>query len=135
MTNEDWREILEHTRMRVRQAGLSDVDESVTLDLLSTRAARDDFLQYLSRLIGAVSERSYSGYMRSLQKIRESVTTEGGGPIEGIEIRVTESDYNLYRAERIDLSELNDFSLLIDQLKRLKGEIENSGELSEQTDS
>jgi hypothetical protein len=135
MTSEDWREILEHTRMRVRQAGLSDVDEVVTLDLLSTTIPRDDFLQYLTRLIGAVSERSYSGYIRALQKIRESVTTEGGGSIEGIEIRVTESDFNLYRTERIDLSELNDFSPLIDQLKRLRMEIENSGTLNEQADS
>jgi hypothetical protein len=131
MTNDEWREVLEHTRTRIRQAGFMAVDESVTLDFQSTASAKNDFLRYLSQLISALSERSHSGYMKALQRIQKSVCTENGGVVEGIEIRVSDRDYNLYRTERIDLSELNDLTLLIEQLQRLKGEIANSEAFNE----
>jgi hypothetical protein len=69
--------------------------------------------------------------MKALQRIQKSVCTENGGVVEGIEIRVSDRDYNLYRTERIDLSELNDLTLLIEQLQRLKGEIANSEAFNE----
>lgn len=131
MTNDEWSEVLEHTRMRIRQAGFMAVDEAVTLDFQSTTSARNDFLRYLSQLIYALSERSRSGYMKALRKIQDSVRTENDGQVEGIEIRVTDRDYKLYRTERIDLSELSDLTALIDQLQKLKGEIANSEAFNE----
>lgn len=131
MTNDEWEEILEHTRKRIRQAGFMVVDESIMLDFQSTTNAKNDFLRYLSQLINALSERSHSGYMKALQRIQESVSTESDGLVEGIEIRVSDNDYKLYRTDRIDLSELNDLTPLIEKLKGLKGEIENGGEFNE----
>lgn len=131
MTNDEWGEVLEHTRMRIRQAGFIAIDESIALDFQSTASAKNDFLRYLSQLISALSERSHSGYKKALQKIQTTVRTENDGEVEGIEIRVSDRDLNLYRTERIDLSELNDLTLLIEQLQRLKGEIANSEALDE----
>lgn len=86
LTQEEWTEVLEHTRRRVREVGFVDLDGRVAIDFHATDDAFLDFSTYLSRIIGGLEERSLSAYRRALQALREGIETEGSQPVEGIEI-------------------------------------------------
>jgi hypothetical protein len=128
LSRDDWREMLAHIRTQVREVGLADIDDRIAGDIRASVDSRDDFSRYLAMLLRALNEQSYSGYKRALRAIRESIRTEEGGPIEGIEILVTEADANLYQTRRIDLEELTDLAPVISDLAELYTNLKRAGE-------
>lgn len=135
LSQEDWSDLLAHIRRRVRDVGLADLDTRLTLDFRTTDSSRADFLRYFSSLLGAASERSYSGYQKALRTIQDCVRTEDGGHVEGIEVRVTDADYGLYGTPTIDLGALTDLGALSVELERLWRELHESGLVDEQEDA
>lgn len=123
LSHEDWIDVLTHTRRRVREAGFGDLDERVTLDFRSTQSPPVDFLRYLDSLISAVGERSYSTYQRTMDIFQQSMSTESGRPVEGIEVQIEDTDRAVYGADRVDLSDSEDLSEVLDALKRLRADI------------
>src|SRR5215469_14344968 len=105
LSSDDWAEILKHTRTRVREAGLRDLDEQVTLDFRPTESGSADVLRYLDSLISALGERSRSTYQRALDTFREYVRTEDGTSVQGIEVRVQDRDFNIFSTHRVDLAD------------------------------
>jgi hypothetical protein len=127
LSRADWEELLTHTRMRVREAGLTEIDVHVTMDFRSSQSPSQDFRNYLGSVINAVGERSYSGYRRAMDIFRESVKTEDGTEISGIEVRVGDQDFGVYRASTIRLDDQVDLTALVSALKRLQGDLEQAG--------
>lgn len=135
ISDDDWAEVLMHMRIRVREAGLADLDERVTLDLRTTQSPSADFRRYLDSIISALGERSYLTYQRTLDIFRGSLETESGGAIEGVEVRVEERDYAIYSTNRIDLSQQEDLHQMIGDLKRLRQDLLTAGVIDEQDDA
>jgi hypothetical protein len=123
LSNDDWEDVLAHTRERVREVGLADEDIQIMLDFRSEESTMLNFLSYLDSLLNAVGERSSSRYQQTLDVLRQSVSTEKGGEISEIDIQVDERDYGLLGAQRIQLGNQADFSVLIEELKKLREDI------------
>src|SRR5688572_11237505 len=102
LSNEDWIEVLDHLRLRVREAGFADLDERLTLDFQPTNQGRTDFLRYLSSLISGLTERSYTCYSRALETLQSALEIEGGNHVEGIEVIFDEADSRLYGTHQIN---------------------------------
>ena len=132
LSKKDWQEILHHTRAKVQEVGLADVDLQVTMDFQATGSPCADFSRYLSSLISALSERSCFGYQKTLDIFRECLTSENGKQIEGIEIRVVDRDHGMYGSSLISLSDQNDLSTLILDLKNLQNELLDAGLFDEE---
>jgi hypothetical protein len=79
-------QVFSHIRRRVRECGLADMDNSITADFRGSETPQRDFRHYLSTLMGALTERSRSGYEKSLRAIQESIRTKSGGPVEALEV-------------------------------------------------
>lgn len=133
LSNDDWAEVLQHTRTRVREAGLSDVDERVALDFRPTESASADFLRYLDSVISALRERSSSTFQRAFDTFREYVRTEDGTPVQGIEVRVEERDFRIFPTHRIDLGDQPNLGVSIEELTRLRHALLSSGLFDEQS--
>jgi hypothetical protein len=123
-SREEWADILVHTRRRVREAGLVDLDERVTLDFRTTQSAGEDFLRYLDSLISAVSERSHSTYRRAMEIFQHSVSTQSGRAVQGIEVQIADADRVVYGADRVDLADNEDWGETLRELKGLREVIE-----------
>jgi len=123
LSNQEWAEVLGHTRMRVREIGFAELDEEVFRDFRSYDDAKSSFFQYLGTLIAALHERSFSGYQRALYAIRESIQTEDGGSVEGIEVYISDSDFPMFQSRSLDLAELDDLTSLIEELQMLKDDL------------
>lgn len=119
ISESDWIEVLGHLRMRMQEAGLHDVDDLVMRDLQATQYATPDVHRYLERTIRVMTERSQFGYRRALTALRENVAVESGGEIEGIDLVFSEHDAALYGVQTSDLSVVDNFDPLIEQLKAL----------------
>lgn len=131
MADDDWEEIFHHMRRRVREVGLADLDDRLTVDFEGTGDARRDFLSYLSRLTGAVSERSYSGYAKALTTLREALSAEGDQGVEGIEVFVSETDSQVFGTSRVDLGRVEDLTPLIHELGSLRQYLRKKGLIDE----
>jgi len=132
LSKEDWQDILGHTRARVREAGLAEIDMQVTMDFRTTESSGADFLRYLTSLISALGERSYSGYQRTLDTFRECLRSENGKPIEGVEIRIEDRDYGVYGTSLVSLADQTDLSIVIGELKNLRKELLEAGLFDEE---
>ena len=132
ITEQEWKEIFAHTRTRAREVGLEEIDNQISMDFRSSASASLDFLRYLENLISAVVERSESGYEKTLDAIRESVATESGEIVQGIEIQIQDGDEGLFGIDSIDLAGLTDQSLLIQELMRLKDDLVQADLFDEQ---
>ncbi len=124
MTNDDWAEVLQHTRKRVREEGLERIDELVTMDFERSNSAKWDFQRYLTGVIGALSERSGRGVTRAISILRNSLMSDSVEQLEGIEVSVIEEDRPSYGVDRIRLEPTDDYSPLIDELKKLLYSVE-----------
>lgn len=127
LSTEDWFQVFSHIRRRVRECGLADIDNSITADFRGSETPQRDFRHYLSTLVGALTERSRSGYEKSLRAIQESIRTESGGPVEALEVVVTDADRVVYQTDRIALEDVRDFTLAIGELKKLEHDIGLAG--------
>ena len=119
LSDSDWADVLRHLRMRMQEAGFGDVDDLVMGDFRSMGRPALDVHRYLERVIHAMSERSQFGYRRALRALRENVRVEGGGEVEGIDLVFSEHDATLYGMRTSDLSDVDNFDPLIEQLKAL----------------
>lgn len=127
LSDSDWSEVLDHTRRRVREAGLEDVDRRVTLDFRPSKNPSADFLRYVSSVIAGTTEKSLSGYTRALGALREGLTVEGAQQVQGITVAFNEGETRLYGVERIDLGEAQDLRPLILELEKLREYLTRNG--------
>lgn len=127
LTDDDWSDVLEHTRRRLWELGMADVDRDVTTEFRTSQAPSSDFLRYLSRVTAAVRERSLSGYRRALDTLRENITTDRGGQIDGIDVVFTQGDARVIGREKLDLSKVGDYELLINELESLRAYLHKNG--------
>lgn len=134
-TSIDWAEVLTHTRMRVRDVGLTEIDARVTMDFRTSQKPSQDFRNYLTSVINAIGESSYSGYQRTIKIFNECLRTENGTQIEGVEVRVDDRDFGVYRADIIRLDDQRDWAELVKELKQLQVDLEQSGLFNENGNS
>jgi hypothetical protein len=127
LSTEDWFQVFSHIRRRVRECGLADIDNRITADFRGSESPQRDFHRYLSTLVGALTERSRSGYEKSLTAIQESIRTEDGDPVEGVEVIVSDADSVVYQTDRIALKDGRDFTLVISELRKLERDIGLAG--------
>jgi hypothetical protein len=127
LSTEDWFQVFAHIRRRVQECGLADIDNSITAGFRGSETPQRDFRNYLSTLVGALTERSRSGYEKALRAVQESIRTESGEPVEGLEVIVADSDRVVYQTDRIALKDARDFTLVIDELRRLEHDIGLAG--------
>ncbi len=99
LSKEDCADILDHTRRRVWDLGLAELDSRVMLDFRATDSPSADFMRYLAVLSYAVAERSQTGNEKALNALPEGVELEGGGQVEGIEVMFTEGDAVAFGAD------------------------------------
>lgn len=132
LSKEDWQDILEHTRKRVREVGLIEIDMQIFKEVRTTESPTADFHRYLNLLISALSERTRSGYQRTLQIFQDCLKAENGKPIDGVEIRIEESDQTRYGTKLISLADQTDFLTLIGELKSLQMDLQNAGLFDEE---
>ena len=134
LPDEDWNDLFEHMRTRVREVGLSEIDQRIARDFRGTERRSKDFLLYLDQFLQAISESSASTYRRSLDRFRQYLETEDGSEIEGIEVAMIESDSLLYSVDSLDLGEQTDNEPIVRELKRLRSDMEEAGLFDEQED-
>lgn len=120
ISESDWAEVFRHLRMRVQKENLRELDDRVMLDFGSTDDSALDVQRYLERVIRALSERSQLGYRRALDALRSGVEVEGGGVVEGIDLVFTEHDHAVYGMTKSDMSAVDNFDPLIEQLTALR---------------
>lgn len=120
MGPDEWADVLNHLRKRVREVGLADLDDLIASDFRMSPIPSSDVLRYLDILISALNERSQLGYRRALEALRDSVDSESGQPIEGIEVAITEDDVRLFRRERIDLASTQDYTEVVAELTAIR---------------
>lgn len=131
MTEDDWIEVFEHTRKRVRQVGLAHIDDVVTMDFPRTASASGDFRRYLSSIKSALSERSRNGVSRAMEIFREAVQTEDEGAVAGINVEFTENDRRIFKHDFLDLESINDYGPLVRELDLLLSDLDQKGVFSE----
>ena len=127
LTDDDWSDVLEHTRRRLWELGMADVDRDVTTEFRPSQAPSSDFLRYLSRVTAAVRERSISGYQRAMGTLHENLKTESGGQVDGIDVVFTEGDARVFGLTKFDLSKVGDYELLIKELESLRAYLHKNG--------
>lgn len=118
LNQDDYRDILRHLRLRLREEGGADMDERLATEIHPSDDARADLLRYLGVLISFLKQRSRRGYNAARELLREYITLEGG-EVEGIEVRLTGADREAYDVAVIDLAQQEDYSELIEGLDRL----------------
>lgn len=124
LEQEDYRDILRHLRLRLREEGGADIDELLSTEIRPSDDGRADLLRYMGVLIGFLKQRSRRGYNAALDLLREYVSVEGG-EVEGIEVRLTDEDREAYNVDVIDLAQQEDYSELIEGLERLHNQLLN----------
>lgn len=118
---EDYRDIYRHLRTRLRESGREDLDSLLAREFRPSESPLDDLLTYLDRLIAALREQSQRGYYAALELLQRYVDPIDADEIQGVEIFLTEPEQEAYgvTVTLIDLSELNDYSRLIEGLESL----------------
>ncbi|BAZ32020.1 hypothetical protein NIES4074_45210 [Cylindrospermum sp. NIES-4074] len=116
---EDYRDIYRHLRTRLRESGREDLDSLLAREFRPSESPLDDLLTYLHRLIDALRERSQRGYHAALELLQEYVDPIDANEIQGVEVFLTDPEQEAYGVTVIDLSELDDYSRLIEGLESL----------------
>jgi hypothetical protein len=86
MDNQDYRELLQATRDKVEELGLSALDERITSNMRCSDGPFWDLLFYLKHLREEIQLGSDIQYRETLRRVREYVQTESGAPVEGMRI-------------------------------------------------
>jgi hypothetical protein len=127
MSDDDWSDLLQHTRRRLRELGMADLERDVTTEFRLSQVPASDYLRYLARVTAAVRERSRLGYRRAMDTLRENLETEGGGQVDGIDVVFAEGDASVYGIERLDLGTASDYEPLINELESLRAYLSING--------
>jgi len=120
---DDYRDILRSTRKTLIDAGLGGVDERIVSDLRDLQGPFDELVHYIKLLIDEISLGADEQIKRVLRRVRASVHTESGEPIEGIEVRLSPEEHHRYGVERLIFGPdktlqkiVTDLQLLLDEL-------------------
>lgn len=127
LTNKDWGDILDHMRLRVREAGLTDLDDRIFIDFLITNDSRRDFSRYLSALINALTQISNYRHTKTLNIFQDVLGTERAQHVDGIEIIFSDVDSQLFGAKQFDLANAENLAPLIRELELLGGYLMSKG--------
>jgi hypothetical protein len=127
LTRADYLEILRVLQSRLREADPV-AYEMVARSFEQPRDPRDAVLFYLDLVAKIMAERSGGENGRILDLANRYIRTEGGGPVQAIQIELSPQEQELYEMAAFDLARLPDRSAFIESLQSLRyGLLEDNG--------
>lgn len=130
MNDNDFTELLQYLRGRLRRAGLGSLDERLlSSNVLSAETPSERLLRYLEMLEVEFSLQTDRSQAQLIERLRRVVATESGEPIQGVEVRFSEVDRELYGADRFDLWPTREMDTLVERLRALRSELGDSRDL------
>ncbi len=99
LTDNEYHEILHHIRKTINQVGLGGIDERIISEMHDAQGPFYELIYYLKLLVDEIALGSDEQIKSVLRRIRESVETETGEPIQGIELQLTPEEADRYRTK------------------------------------
>jgi hypothetical protein len=132
VTEAEYAELLEYVRRAMREHGLGEFDARLAVELDTDAEERQErvppsmlLLRYLDLLAVRLQLHAAETAGGVLAGLNEVARTEGGGPIEGVELQLTENDRTLFAidANAVDLVALPRLGDLVDDLLALRARL------------
>lgn len=133
MTNEDYRDLLQVTRMRVAELGLGALDERITSNMRGSDGPFWDFLFYLKHLREEIQLGSDVQYRETLRRVRQHVETESGVPVEGIRIEFSPEEAGRYNMRDLVITPSSELGGIGEELGSLIEELRRDREQNSET--
>ena len=101
LNKDDYRDILTGMRKALRQAGFGGIDERILTELQGSEGPYYDLIYYLKHLIDEVALGADEQLRNVLRRVRQTVETESGASVEGIEVHLTQEEAERYHTKNI----------------------------------
>ena len=101
LTEKEYRDILTDMRNFIRQVGLGGIDERIISELHNMQGPFYELVYYLKLLVDEIALGSDEQIKSVLRRVRGSVETESGSPIQGIEVQLSPEEADRYRTKKL----------------------------------
>jgi hypothetical protein len=124
LNDRNYRDILEHIRVSLRERELGGVDERIMSDLRGSEGPFYDLVFYLKHLIEEVSLGSDEQLRGVLRRIRSTVHTQSGEPVQGIRVELLPEERERYGIRQVDFAPTPELQEVASELRDLLQEIQ-----------
>jgi hypothetical protein len=132
VTEAEYADLLEYVRRAMREHGLGEFDARLASEVYADAEERHGrmppstlLLRYLELLASRLQLQAAETAGGVLGELNEVARTERGGPIEGVELQLTENDRTLFAvdANAVDLVALPSLADLVEDLLALRARL------------
>ena len=123
LSDNEYLEILQSLRQTMREAGLGSVDERILSDLRGSEGPFYDLTIYLKLLISEFSLGSDEQLRNVLRRVRRSVKTESGDPVQGFRVQLSPEESRRYETEFVDFAPPPQLEQIIAELRSILEEL------------
>ena len=129
MNEQDFSEILRYLQDRMRELGLSSLNDRIVSDIrIDPGRPSTQLFRYLDALESEMRLGTEETARLIVDRMRETVETESGDHPEGLTLLLSDADRELYGANRVDLAAAPDLRSVLDEITTLRRELQQSRE-------
>ena len=116
LNREDYLELLRYFQSQLH-SNFPEIYEMVEIEFEVSNEPKQILLMYIRKTINVISERSSSNYRRILSILNKNVKTVENERINDILIRFSPEEQEVYGISELSLSNIQDFSTLLQSLQ------------------
>lgn len=123
MDEDDYIKILKYLRELVRNSDFLDIDEMASMESRLIKSSKHQLEEYLQMVISMLTERSGSEAINTYDRFSRVLEVEQGNSFQGIDVELTDSESTVYDINKYSMHELDDYSPVILELKKVLNEL------------
>ena len=123
MDEDEFTDIFNHLRRLVREVGLTDMDDTASMESITLLSAKQRLETYLYMIINMLKERSGAQAIHTYERFKRSLEMEGENSFDGVLVELGEAERATYRVDHYLLEEIDDLSPVIIELQIILNEI------------
>lgn len=104
LSDDDYRDLLNHARTTLRRNGLGALDERVVQANQEPDGPYWDLMSYFRLLIAELSLGSDEQLSTMLRRVRRVSSTESGDPVQGFRLELTPDEARRYNVSQVDFA-------------------------------
>src|SRR4029077_21255067 len=129
MNEEEYAEVLQYLQRHMRDSALASVNDRIIADIrLEPGSASTQVLRYLDTLRAEVQLGTDASVRRIVERLRETVGTESGRPVDGLRLVFSPADRDLFGTDAVDLGVTPNLDLILHEIDELRNELGQSRE-------